>query len=147
MKIECILQLMQEKGYIDISEYSEGEMPLIHTIRNHRGKEFGSKLFHAIFESEDYLADFKNSNFPEISIARKADIDEWLEALTKETTRIRWISGRLDQKVFKYIEKKDFEVSLGYSHLEITNLKLKNERLKRINEENQKAIDLLDQLL
>lgn len=149
MKIECILELMKEKGYINIYEDSEEPMPLIYRIQNHRGKEFGSKLFHAISESEDYLADFGNVNFPEILFAKKTDIDEWLKTLTKETTKIRWIRGRLDSKVFKYMEEKGFDAYHDTSGLTatITNLKIKNERLKKIEEENQEAIDLLDQLL
>lgn len=147
MKIECVLELMKEKGYIEIYEYSEEPMPLIHTIKNHRGKEFGEKLFQAIIESKEYLADYGNRNFPEISIAKKADINEWLETITGETTRIRWDYGRLDSKLFRYMRNKDFEVYSDYSNIEITNLKLKKERLKKIEEENQEAINLLNQLL
>lgn len=149
MKIECILELMKEKGYIEVFEDSEEPMPLIYLIKNHRGKEFGSKLFNAISESEDYIADFGNINFPEITFAKKTDIDEWLETITKETTTVRWIRGRLDSKLFNYMKEKEFEVSNDFSGLriEITNLKIKNERLKKIEEENQEAIDLLDQLL
>lgn len=149
MKIECILQLMEEKDYIEIFEFGEEPMPLMHTIQNHRGKEFGQKLFKAILDSGDYLVDYGNRNFPEISIAKKSDIDEWLETIKDETTKMRWISGRLDYKLFKYMEKKNFEASkdgVGLSVI-ITNLKVKNERLKRMEKKNQEAIDLLDQLL
>ena len=147
MKIKCILELMKEKGYIEIYEHGEEPMPLIHTIRNHRGKEFGEKLFQVIVESENYIADYGNRNFPEISFAKKSDIDEWLETITKETTRIKWDFGRLDSKLFRYMTKKGFEVSSEFSGIEITNLKVKSERLKKIEKENQEAIDLLDQLL
>lgn len=147
MKIECILELMQDKDYIEVFEDSEEPMPLIYLIKNHRGKEFGSKLFNAISESEDYIADFGNFNFPEITFAKKTDIDEWLETLKKEATGIRWIWGRIDSKLFKYMEKKGFEIHRTYSGIEITNLKIKNERLRKIEEKNQEAIDLLDQLL
>lgn len=148
MKIECILELMQDKGYIEIFEHSEEPMPPIYIIKNHRGKEFGKKLFHAILEEEDYLADYGNNTFSKILFAKKADIDEWLETLTKEITKIRWICGRLDTKLFKYIEERGFKTYYGISgFMEITNLKVKEERLRKTEEENQKAIDLLDQLL
>lgn len=148
MKIECILELMKEKGYIEVFDDSEEPMPPIYVIKNHRGKEFGSKLFKAIVESENYLADYGNKYFPEISIAKKTDIDEWLKTLTKEITEIRWICGRLDTKLFRYMEEKGFKTHYGISGFaEITNLKVKKERLRKTEEENQKAIDLLDQLL
>lgn len=148
MKIECILELMQDKGYIEIEENTREPMPLTYIIRNSRGKEFGSKLFHAISESEDYIADYGNVNFPEIFFAKKTDIDEWLETFTKEITKIRWICGSLDTKLFKYMEERGFKTYYGISgFMEITNLKVKEERLRKTEEENQKAIDLLDQLL
>lgn len=149
MKIECVLELMQEKGYIEIYEHGEEPMPLTYIIENHRGKEFGQKLFKAILDSGDYLVDYGNRNFPDISIAKKSDIDEWLETIKDETTKIRWIPGRLDYKLFEYMEKKNFEASKDRAGLSviITNLKVKNERLKRIEAKNQEAIDLLDQLL
>ena len=150
MKIECILELMQDKDYIEIEENTREPMPLTYIIRNSRGKEFGSKLFHIISESEDYIADHGNINFPEIFFAKKADIDEWLEIFTEETKKITWLRGRLDTELFKYMEKKGFEASYincSGRAITITNLKIKNERLRKIEEKNQEAIDLLDQLL
>lgn len=148
MKIECVLELMKEKDYIDICEYGEEPMPLIHGITNHRGREFGSKLFKAIVKSENYIAEYGNKNFPEITIAKKTDIDEWLKTITKETTKIRWTCGRLDTKLFRYMEEKGFKTHYGISgFLEITNLKVEKERLKEIERKDQEAVDLLDQLL
>lgn len=149
MKIECILELMKEKGYIDIYEDSDEPMPLIYRIKNNRGTEFGGKLFHAISKSEDYIADYKKVSFPEIFFAKKTEIDEWLETFTKEITEIRWPRGGLDSKILKYMKEKDFDAFHDFSGLNLTiiNLKIKKERIKKIEEENQEAIDLLDQLL
>ena len=149
MKIECVLQLMEEKEYIKKNSINEYDcMPKVDMIINHRGPEFGKKLFNAIVQSEEYLFDQTYVNFSKFEIAKKSDIDEWLQQFSdKEKNRIRWSSIRLNSDIFEYIKGKGYEAKKTYNHIEITNLAIREERLKKEGEKNQEAIDLLDQLL
>lgn len=148
MKIECVLELMKEKGYIDIYEYSEEPMPIILMIKNYRGKKFGKKLFEAIKESEEYLIDQVTSDLSKIEIAKKSDIDEWLKQFeNKEENRIYWSSTVLDIDIFAYLKEKGYEAKKLYNHLGIANLAIREKRMKKEEEKNQEAIDLLEQLL
>ncbi len=148
MKIECVLELMQEKDYIYMLEYSEEPMPLIYMIKNYRGKKFGKKLFKAIKDSEKYLVDQVTSDYSRIEIAKKSDIDEWLQQFeNKEESRIYWSSIRLDIDIFNYLKEKGYKAKKLYNHLGITNLAIQKDRMKEEEAKNQEAIDLLDQLL
>lgn len=149
MKIECVLELMEEKGYINRNSIEEYDcMPKVDMIYNSRGKEFGKKLFEAIEKSEEYLVDMSTVTYSKIEISKKSDIDEWLQQFSdKEENRILWSNIRLDPDIFKYIEEKGYKAKKTYNHIEVTNLAIREERLNKEKEKNQEAIDLLDQLL
>ena len=149
MKIECILELMIEKEYISKNSVEEYDcMPKVDRIENKRGKEFGEKLFEAIKQSGEYLIDLANINYSKIEIAKKSDIDNWLQLFSdKEENRIRWSNMRLDSDIFKYIEEKGYKAKKTYNHIQVTNLAIREKRLNKEEEKNQEAIDLLDKLL
>lgn len=149
MKIECILELMQEKGYISKNSVEEYDcMPKVDMIINHRGPKFGKKLFNAIVQSEEYLFDQTCVKFSKFQIAKKSDIDEWLQQFSdKEENRILWSNMRLDSDIFEYIKEKGYKAKKTYNHIEVTNLAIREKRMKKEEAKNQEAIDLLDQLL
>lgn len=149
MKIECILELMIEKEYISKNSVEEYDcMPEVDRIKNKRGKEFGKKLFEAIKQSEEYLINLVDINYSKIEIAKKSDIDNWLQLFSdKEENRIRWSNMRLDSDIFEYIRAKGYKAKKTYNHIQVTNLAIREKRLNKEEEKNQEAIDLLDKLL
>lgn len=149
MKIECILELMIEKEYISKNSIEEYDcMPEVYRIENKRGKEFGKKLFETIKQSEEYLIDLVDINYSKIEIAKKSDIDNWLQLFSdKEENRISWSNMRLDSDIFEYIRVKGYKAKKTYNHIQVTNLAIREKRLNKEEEKNKEAIDLLNKLL
>ena len=143
---------MEEKNYIKISGTGIETMPMMYRIEVLMGTEFGDKLFKKIASDENYIISSERTTMTEFILCKTEDVNEWLKNFEdQEEKEIMWQRNcRIDTKLEKYIKEKNFEIKRGnriHDTVKITNCKLKEERLAKEEEERQKALDLLEEIL
>lgn len=151
MELKCILSLLKEKEHIEMYLDGYDSMPEIWNIKSLRGTEFAEKLYERILKDHSCFIESEDVYHVRVVICEKKAIEKWVEErgfADREMTRIKWSFGRLDDTIAKYLNQLGYEMKrVGHmDYIEITNLRIKEERIEKEREKEKEAIELLEMI-